>query len=190
MFISKYTKLDWPLKTNRILIQGLSAADKNEVFEIVKYEEVAKNNPWTSPKTVETFDFKWAEEQPYKHAELAFRLIDTGELIGSGGLYIDEENHKARLGYIIHPDFWNRGYMTEVVDKLLEVAFIDLELHRVEATVYSGNIGSTRVLEKNGFQYEGRQRDAQYVKGKFITLDMYGLVQEVWKSKYRIGEIR
>lgn len=190
MFISKYMQLDWPLATNRVLIQGLKAEDKIDVFEVVKHGEVAKNNPWSSPKTVESFDFKWGEKQPYEHAELAFRLKDTGEFIGSGGLYIDEANHKARLGYILHPNFWNNGYMTEIVEKLLKIAFSDLKLHRVEATVYGGNIGSTRVLEKNGFQYEGRQRDTQYVKGKYISLDLYGLIRETWENKQRTGEIR
>lgn len=190
MFVSNYIKLDWPLTTSRLVLSGLKAEDKKEVFEIVKHVAVAKHNPWSSPQTIETFDFSWGETQAYENAELSFCLKETGELIGCGGLYIDEENHKARLGYIVHPDFWNKGYMTEVIEKLLDVAFNKLKLHRVEASVYSGNIGSTRVLEKNGFQYEGRQRDAQYVKGKYITLDMYGIVREVWKSKQRIGEMR
>lgn len=189
MFVKKYTELDWPITTKRILIIGLTAEDKKEVFEIVKHKAVAKNNPWSSPKTVETFDFSWGESQAYKHAELSFRLKDTGQIIGSGGLYIDEDNHKARLGYILHPEFWNKGYMTEIVGKLLEIAFIDLELHRVEATVYSGNIGSTRVLEKNGLQYEGRQRDVQYVKGKYISLDLYGLIRETWINKQPKKEV-
>lgn len=190
MFISAYTQLQWPIETYRLHIRGLNLGDKEAVFEIVKHSEVAKNNPWKSPTTMDDFDFSWAEVQAYECKEIAFILKDTGELIGTGGLYIDEENHKARLGYILHPHFWNRGYITEVVEKLLYVAFDMLKLHRVEANVYNGNIGSMRVLEKNGFQYEGRQRDAVYVKGNYISLDLYGLTQDVWKLKQRIGALK
>lgn len=188
MFIERYTTLSWPLETSRVEIRGLDAADKKAVFEIVKHSDVARGNSWHSPKTLDSFDFSWGEEQAYFNKELAFILKDTGELIGSGGLYIDEVNHKAQLGYILHPDFWNRGVMTEIVEKLLRVAFEDLQLHRVEANVFNGNLGSNRVLEKNGFQYEGRQRDALYVKQKYISLDLYGIIRETWENKQRTGE--
>lgn len=187
MSIAAYTKLTWPRETHRIQLRGLVSSDKSSVFEVVKNEAVAKGNPWFSPKTVEEFDFSWGETQEYESKELAFILKDTGELIGSGGLYIDEANRKARLGYILHPRFWNQGIATEIVDELLSIAFIELKLHRVEATVYNGNIGSSRVLEKNGFQYEGRQRDALYVKQNYVSIDLYGLIYEVW-NKQRTGE--
>ncbi|MGL4662525.1 MAG: GNAT family N-acetyltransferase [Culicoidibacterales bacterium] len=188
MFIEKYENLNWPRQTQRVKILGLKPLDKERVFEVVKHEAVAKGNPWYSPKAIEHFDFSWCESQSYTNKELAFELLDTGELIGSGGLYIDEKNHKARLGYILHPAFWNKGYMTEIVAELLRIAFEDLDLHRVEADVYNGNIGSSRVLEKNGFQYEGRQRDALCVKQNYVSLDLYGLIKETWKQKQQIGE--
>lgn len=187
MFLTMYTNLPWPRETHRLQLRGLRASDKAAVFEVVKHGGVAKGNPWHSPRTLASFDFSWGEEQAYVNKELAFILKDTGELIGSGGLYIDEEHHKARLGYILHPQFWNQGIATEIVAEFLQIAFSELKLHRVEAIVYNGNIGSSRVLEKNGFQYEGRQRDALYVKQNYVSIDLYGLVYDTW-NKQRTGE--
>lgn len=183
LFIQKYTELNWPLETERIQMRGLRGDEKAAVFEIVKHKAVAQGNPWNAPLTIEQFDFSWAEEQAYAHKELAFIEKQTNKIIGTGGLYIDEKNHKARLGYILHPDYWNQGYMTEIVNRLVVLAFNDLKLHRVEASVYSGNIASSRVLEKVGLQYEGRQRDAMYIKHRFVSQDMYGLVRNAWKNQ-------
>lgn len=188
MFIQTYTQLPWPLETKRVRIRGLKKEEKAAVFEIVRHEAVAKWNPWSSPQSVDGFDFSWGQHQAYANKELAFIDKTTNTLIGTGGLYIDESNHKARLGYILHPALWNQGYMTEIIDQLLYTAFEQLKLHRVEATVYCGNTASARVLEKTGFQYEGRQRDVVYVKHKYISQDMYGLVYETWKNQHRVGE--
>lgn len=181
-FIERYENIDWPQQTHRVYLRPLQAEDKAALFEVVKHPEVAKGNPWQSPENIQNFDFSWGEKQSYFGKELAFCDNDTGSVIGSGGVYIDEEHHKARLGYILHPPYWNQGYMTEIVKLLTSIAFERVGLHRVEATVYSFNQASSRVLEKAGYQYEGRQHEAYFIKGEYVSLDMYGLRKKHWKQ--------
>lgn len=63
---------------------------------------------------------------------------------------IDMEVSNAELGYLIFPDEQENGYATETADLLLSHAFEMLGLHKVYATVSTGNEASMRVLEKLG----------------------------------------
>lgn len=61
----------------------------------------------------------------------------------------------AFLGYKMDRQFLNQGYMTTAVGMLVDFAFQELALHRIEANVMPRNKASLRVLEKNEFVMEG-----------------------------------
>jgi ribosomal-protein-alanine N-acetyltransferase len=61
----------------------------------------------------------------------------------------------AYLGYSIAERWNGQGLATEAVGVVMDFAFGDLGLHRVQAAVMPRNTGSIRVLEKNGFREEG-----------------------------------
>ena len=64
----------------------------------------------------------------------------------------------GEVWFKLHPDFWGKGYGTEALKLILDFAFGDLNLHRVEAGCAVDNVGSARVLEKAGMIKEGRKR--------------------------------
>lgn len=59
------------------------------------------------------------------------------------------------VGYKLDWRFVNQGYMTEALLKLVDIAFDDLLLHRLEASIMPRNVPSLRAAEKAGFRYEG-----------------------------------
>ena len=63
---------------------------------------------------------------------------------------IDLDNKKANLGYWIGESYWGNGIASESVALVINYAFSDLGLKEVYAYVYSENIASMRVLQKNG----------------------------------------
>ena len=73
---------------------------------------------------------------------------------------------KAEVWYKLHPDFWNKGYATEALKKIVQYGFKELRLHRIEAGCAVENFGSIKVLEKvplpdvlellSKFEYETR----------------------------------
>lgn len=77
------------------------------------------------------------------------------------------DGKKARLGYLLSPAYWNRGYATEAVQSVLAYGFGTLGLARVEARCRADNPASERVLQKCGLRYAGplplgsRQGDAK-----------------------------
>ncbi len=68
------------------------------------------------------------------------------------------EHGLAEVGYALSTLYQNRGVMSEALALLLEDLFHNTLLERLEARCAVENIGSQRVLEKTGFEREGRLR--------------------------------
>lgn len=64
----------------------------------------------------------------------------------------------AFLGYKLDREHQSQGYMTAAAAMVVQYAFEELNLHRIEANVMPRNRASLRVLEKNGFESEGISR--------------------------------
>ena len=73
----------------------------------------------------------------------------------------------AFIGYFLNEQHNGKGYMTEAVRLVVDYAFIELKLHRIEAGVMPHNIGSIRVLEKSGFHKEGIAVKNVKINGKW-----------------------
>lgn len=85
--------------------------------------------------------------------------------IGLFGLKLGKEKYKiAEVWYLIHPNFWRKGFATEALSKVLDFGFNELSLHRIEAGCAVENIGSIKVLEKTGMIREGRKRQVLPLK--------------------------
>jgi len=55
----------------------------------------------------------------------------------------------------------------------------EMGLVRIEARCMTANIGSTRVMEKAGMNYEGTMRKVVFCKGAYLDLKLYALVKEM-----------
>lgn len=86
--------------------------------------------------------------------EYIFGIEFSGRIIGTAELSLCEDS-QAILGWIIHRDFWGRGFCTEAAAMLLHIAFDELNLRRVIAHCDSENTASVRVMEKLGMRREG-----------------------------------
>jgi RimJ/RimL family protein N-acetyltransferase len=77
---------------------------------------------------------------------------------------------------------WSKGYGTDAMKVLLRFAFEELNLHRVNLSVFEYNPRAIRCYEKAGFQHEGRQREALHRAGKRWDMIYMGILQSDWKS--------
>jgi ribosomal-protein-alanine N-acetyltransferase len=109
----------------------------------------------------------------------AIYLKDREALIGAVGLEkINREFSHAEIGYWIGVPFWNHGFGTEVVKTVIEYGFSTLHLHRIYARIMSNNHGSAKVLRRCGFSHEGTLRDHVLKWGKFVDIEVYGILNE------------
>lgn len=88
-----------------------------------------------------------------------------------------KEHYRAELGYVLNPEYWNKGIMTESIRRILDYGFTILGLHSVEARINPDNIASASVLESTGFTREAYFKEDFFHRGKFEDTAVYSLVQ-------------
>ena len=92
---------------------------------------------------------------------------------------IDWINRKGEIGYMIgERDYWGYGIATEAVRLVSEYALKRLNLHKVEAGVVEGNIGSVKALEKNGFKEYGIIPEDYFYEDKYFGTHRFYKLQE------------
>lgn len=82
----------------------------------------------------------------------------------------------------------NRGYGTEALRLLLRFAFHELNLHRVQLTVFSYNRAAIRVYEKVGFRHEGTYREFLERDGVRHDMLLYGMLRREWEALQAAGQ--
>ena len=110
-------------------------------------------------------------------------LKGTDEVIGSIDFNHRHADDVLEMGYLLHPDYWGQGIVTEAARALLEVGFTLLNLYKIEIECYGYNKASQRIAEKLGFTLESRVRDRKDAQGKRCDLLRYGLLRSEWEGK-------
>ncbi|WP_243297576.1 GNAT family N-acetyltransferase [Bacillus litorisediminis] len=87
------------------------------------------------------------------------------------------------LGYYLDQGHNGKGYMTEAVRMIVDYAFLELNLHRLDAGVMPHNIGSIRVLEKVGFHKEGIAIKNVMINGEWENHQIMAIINENWRSE-------
>jgi ribosomal-protein-alanine N-acetyltransferase len=108
----------------------------------------------------------------------------TKTFIGYFGFWrIDSKNCRGEIGYALHPNYWNKGFMKESAMKLIEYGFSKLNLHSIEANVSPDNLSSIQLLEKIGFKKEAHFRENLLFKNEFKDSVIYSLLDKEFIKK-------
>ncbi len=122
----------------------------------------------------------WLAKATTAEPETQFAIEQDGEAAGGIGLFLqqDVERFSAEIGYWLGEAHWGRGLATAAVREFTEFAFGQFELCRIYANVFAWNTGSVRVLEKAGYQFEGRMRSAAVKDGQVVDNLLYATVRD------------
>lgn len=178
------------LHTPRLHLRPLHADDAPALFEIhadPRFAQFWSSPPWTTLAQAEALIAQdQVDLQSGEHLRLGIVRREDGALLGSCSLFkIHPTNRRAELGYGLGPAHWGGGYAREAVAALLAFGFSEsgLNLHRVEADIDPDNIASARLLDRLGFQLEGRLRERWIVGGVVSDSALYGLLQREWLAR-------
>jgi RimJ/RimL family protein N-acetyltransferase len=148
------------LETPRLRLRWLTEADLGELFEIFSHAEVMRF--WSSPpladaaaaaQLLEKIHRSFAERSLFQWG-IARRTDDR--VMGTCTLFhVEAEHRRAEIGYALGRAHWRQGYMNEALSALLDFAFAELGLHRVEADTDPRNANTNSTLDSHGFQREG-----------------------------------
>lgn len=93
--------------------------------------------------------------------------------------------HKATLGYRIAKEHTGHGIASAAIDQVIDLAFREMGLWRLEATVREENQGSVKVLVRNGFRQFGRARQSLLMHGQWYDLLYFERHNHNWAGPIR-----
>ncbi len=115
-------------------------------------------------------------------------LKESHEQVGSVGYTVVDYTPIGKIvhaGYFTYPKFWNHGYVTEALAKVLEFAFLENNVYRVTTGCLAENIGSEKVMKKCGLIKEAEHVDWEWHDGKMKNRLEYGLLKHEWEYQQR-----
>lgn len=170
------------LESQRLLIRPPTLADVPQIYEAVR-ESLPELKPWL-PWATERYSLAGCEENirgamakfiTRKDLRYHFHSLETGELIACSGLHaIDWDVPKVEIGYWCRSSKTGKGYVSEGVKRLTEVALRDLGVARVEIQCDTENTRSIAVAETCGYTLEGiLQNDGRAPDGRLRATRIY-----------------
>ena len=174
-------------ETERLFLRKLLQSDADDMFAYARLPETSKYLLWephpTATYTANLISYLQNEYATGRYSDLAIILKENGRMIGTVGFTsYDDKNSVAEVGYVINPEYWNRGIGTEVLAAILGIAFNELNAVRVETKYIPENIYSKRVMEKCYMQYEGTARKKLLVKGEHRDIAYCSILREEFFS--------
>ncbi|WP_339226063.1 GNAT family protein [Oceanobacillus sp. FSL K6-2867] len=170
------------LFTKRLHLRKMKVSDSPALFNIWSDPDVTKFmnisrfiNESQAKEMIELLD-----ELSQTSKAIRYSMVDlnTNEIIGTCGFNsIDFENARAEIGYDITKNKWRMGYAPEGIRALINLAFGNLQLNRIEAKVDPKNVNSIHVLQKLNFTFEGTLRQYEKSKGNFVDISIYSLLK-------------
>lgn len=136
-------------------------------------------------ETRECIEEMMKREAAGTHFYASIVLKSTQEIIGTAMIFnFNQEARHAEIGYVFHKEFWGQGYGTESVALMNNFAFESLKFHKIHASVVDANIGSILVLERNGFELEGRFKDYYFIEDIYYDGLFFGKIQPKQNRSY------
>jgi len=112
--------------------------------------------------------------------------VDLKIIIGHGEMdKIDLKNKSARLCRILVSDKAdrNKGYGRQIINRLLEIGFGDMGLHRIDLGVFDFNKSAIKCYENCGFQIDGLYRESFVIGNESYSVYNMSILRQAWIIK-------
>jgi RimJ/RimL family protein N-acetyltransferase len=181
----------YPIVTERLRLRPLTTADVPALLSYRGRADICRYLPF-EPMTREVLmgrlagDFaRTAISAPGQGLTLGVELAGVelagGQLVGDVVLMFHNEKHRAgEVGYVFAPQFHGRGYATEAVAAMIELAFAGLGLHRIVACLDARNAASARLAERLGMRREAHFVSNEMFKGEWADEVVYAMLADDW----------
>ncbi|MFY1695885.1 GNAT family N-acetyltransferase [Solwaraspora sp. WMMA2101] len=184
---------DYPVRTERLLLRPLTAADVDDLLSYRSRPEVCRYVPFapmTRDDVVARLATMWANTGLTDDGQaltLGIEVAATGRLIGDVVLFWHSRAQRGgEIGYVVHPDASGQGYATEAARALLGLGFDQLGLHRIVARIDERNTPSARLARRLGMRQEARLVRNDFFKGEWSTELDFAMLADEWPA-YRDG---
>ncbi|ORC22108.1 MULTISPECIES: GNAT family N-acetyltransferase [Rothia] len=173
--------MNLPIRTQRLTLRAHSPEDVSALQAIYCQPEVARfllDEPWTQ----ELAEAKVKERLPRTDlvgpAEALALIVEAnGTVIGDVALWLtDTEYRVAEIGWVLDPVFGGKGFATEAVQAVLNLAFHHYDCHRVIAQMDARNEASSKLAGRLGMVKEAHHRQDWFSKGEWTDTLIYAML--------------
>jgi RimJ/RimL family protein N-acetyltransferase len=179
-----------PIETQRLRLRPFVAGDLDALFSYQSRDDATRYLYWgarSREQVREALELKMAATAIRAEGDfiaLAAESASTGEIVGDVVLgLVSEEHRTGEIGFMVHPDHHGHGYATEAAEPLLRIAFEQLGLHRVTASLDARNAASARVLGKLGMRREAYMVENEFVRGEWQSELVYAILDREWAAR-------
>ena len=161
---------------DRIILRPIRESDRQEMHEMLTDSQIKKTYmlpDFENEEQVEKLFLRFVEL-----SENAARFVAGIDLDGRLVGFLNDvgiEDGKIELGYVVHPDYWGRGYCTEGLKQAMEMLFAK-GFREVVCGAFSENAASIRVMEKAGMEKLDITESIEY-RGKVHNCVYYSKIR-------------
>jgi len=168
-------------------LRPLEESDTDELYALIdaNRERLVRWMVWAEGQTPErTLEFiRGAREQMAADDGFQAAIVGDGRIVGVVGFHgVDWANRATSLGYWLAHGEEGRGTMTQAVRALVDHAFAQWRLNRIEIRADVENVRSRALAERLGFRHEGTLRQALRLIDGFHDDAVYGMLAADWPS--------
>ena len=181
---------DREIRTERLLLRRYRRDDLDRLIAIQSLPEVARFLYWeprTRAQVEPALALRIAQTRLDNDDDvvtLAVERLEDGLLVGDATIFLRSLTHRqVEVGYVFHPDSGGHGYATEAARALVDLAFKDLNAHRVFARTDARNTRSAAVLTRLGMRQEAHFREAEIFKGAWGDELVFAVLADEWSSR-------
>jgi ribosomal-protein-serine acetyltransferase len=170
-----------------IILKEIGLEDVEAVFKTIDSERayLAEWLPFVELTRDISFSRKFVEN--YVNADikdLTCVIYYQQQFVGLVGLKDNDfDNMKTEIGYWLSEQFQRKGIITRSCRALIDYAFRELKMNRIQLKAATGNLKSQAVAERLGFTREGIERDGELHSRGFVDLVVFGLLRKDWATE-------
>ncbi len=173
-----------------IVLKILEMNDAEPLFQVIDNNRLYLREwlPWIDANRCiddSKLFIKSAQEQHEQNQGFQCGIWFHDQLIGVIGFHrIDWMNRNVEIGYWLSAEFQGHGIVTRACQILVDYAFHEYQLNRVQIRCATGNTKSCAIIERLGFILEGTTRQAELLYDHYVDLYIYGITADEWKVQY------
>ena len=166
----------------RVFLRPTARRDLEEFIALNRASRRLHRGLVSPPVRPEEFDALLKRCRGDDFVSLLVCRVDDGAIVGSINLsqIFRGGFQSAYLGYYAGEPHARRGHMTEAVELMLQYAFLQLRLHRLEANIQPGNAASIALVRRAGFVREGYSRRYLKICGRWRDHERWAILAEDW----------
>ncbi|TQM19081.1 RimJ/RimL family protein N-acetyltransferase [Chryseobacterium aquifrigidense] len=168
------------IETERLVLSQLEERDIPFIVEYLQhriFSDLTSNIPYPYVENDARSWVKMSKEAFDNNAGYTFAIRNKeDQIIGAIGLH-DRDDDKAELGYWIGIPYWNKGYVTEAAEAIVNFGLNEMKFNKIFATHFLHNPASGRIMEKIGMEQEAILKQEMKKDGEYFDIVRYCILK-------------